>query len=762
LGAWWYRYDGNPDFGIVALMIRHVADGAVFPTFFYGQPYMGSLEPALGAVIRVLTGCDAGLAATASTALAGFLILPVVWLWARRLAGSAAGVGALAYCILGPSAFYHYMVSARGGYGVAILAGTFVLWQASEAVGAAGDPAPRLRRRLAVMGLAAGVGWWTTPMVSSALLAAALVLLMGRPREVLRPAPLAAGVAGFLAGSAPFWVWNAFHDWASFRYFAALGGTAFDDGFRTLFKVRLPEAFDFKNAQAWRAALAAAAYAVLGAGVADRLAAAARSRERGSVRLCALVGPLLLALVTLLVFAVSFYARLNTPRYLLPLVPGVAVLAGVGTAALAERAAGAAGLLRGRLAVPGAAGLARCALSLLAWLPLAMVGGHHAYEWREEHIPRAGKIEAYREPVRLFGECLRREGVRTVYTPFAYHSLNYLLKEQFCFVDPKGDRVAAYARRGETDERIGVLNHYGGLKEFLSAAGGDCERGGVKWFGLYHGFRPPYDGWEEIRGSASSGADAVADERLSTAWTVPPDGGAMEIAFEEARAVCGLRVLWSRTSRVSRVQVETAGGGANAWAAVPGADAVSPYFWSGPRPFFGGEDYRYERRFPPRTCDVVRIRVTPDGGQAVPVLEVQLFGPARAGRPAGPAADGLGAVLKVVQERGIERLYCDRWPAAAIWSETGGGVAVPLPLPAFAGERGVLGRDMRFDARTAVLALGSDAGLCRRSLQAAGLRMSETRVGPWVLFGFDGRPSEGSVAGKRVRLWWAGFAAVPE
>jgi len=51
LSAWFMQFKPNSDVGVVALMAKHMAEGVDFPVFFYGQPYMGSLEPAVSALL---------------------------------------------------------------------------------------------------------------------------------------------------------------------------------------------------------------------------------------------------------------------------------------------------------------------------------------------------------------------------------------------------------------------------------------------------------------------------------------------------------------------------------------------------------------------------------------------------------------------------------------------------------------------------------------------------------------------------------------
>ena len=65
-GAWLFRNPDNPDQGIVALMAKHIAEGLPFPVFFYGQAYLGSLEPVVSALLCRIFGYS-GFAVTLGT-----------------------------------------------------------------------------------------------------------------------------------------------------------------------------------------------------------------------------------------------------------------------------------------------------------------------------------------------------------------------------------------------------------------------------------------------------------------------------------------------------------------------------------------------------------------------------------------------------------------------------------------------------------------------------------------------------------------------
>ena len=94
-GAWELRHNLDPDSGIVALMAKHMAEGTDFPVFFYGQAYMGSLEPLISAIFCALFGTS-GFMVTLGTAFVGWLVMLAVFVWARDAHSPAAGLAAMA------------------------------------------------------------------------------------------------------------------------------------------------------------------------------------------------------------------------------------------------------------------------------------------------------------------------------------------------------------------------------------------------------------------------------------------------------------------------------------------------------------------------------------------------------------------------------------------------------------------------------------------------------------------------------------------
>ncbi|HEY7142445.1 MAG TPA: hypothetical protein VIE44_20310 [Methylomirabilota bacterium] len=190
----------DADEAIVGLMGRHVLQGE-FPIFYWGQKYMGGLEPHLAAL---------GFAVGGATPLVLKLIclaaaLVLVWLTAelgRRILGPGPGVVAGLFMALPPIFLTVWSLKARGGFVETLVLGSLVLLLALRAVEATGHP--RVRAAL-ILGLVGGLAWWTNQLVVSYLVAAGILLVRGAGWAVaLRLLPAVAG--SFLLGALPLWL----------------------------------------------------------------------------------------------------------------------------------------------------------------------------------------------------------------------------------------------------------------------------------------------------------------------------------------------------------------------------------------------------------------------------------------------------------------------------------------------------------------------------------------------------------------------------
>src|SRR5437867_117483 len=103
------------DEAVVGLMARHIAFLGDRPVFYYGQPYLGSLEAfSAAALFRVFNSSTVLLKLVPIAFSLGFLVLSAVL--ARRLFGTGAALATAAYLAVPPSMWAVWSTKARGGY----------------------------------------------------------------------------------------------------------------------------------------------------------------------------------------------------------------------------------------------------------------------------------------------------------------------------------------------------------------------------------------------------------------------------------------------------------------------------------------------------------------------------------------------------------------------------------------------------------------------------------------------------------------------
>src|SRR5262245_64099556 len=152
--------------------------------------------------------------------LAAFAWVWSVWNVARRVAGGPWGLVAGVAVAL-PPVFLSFAQLSAHGQSLSVTLGALVLASA----GALLDRRTGVRGQTiawVALGVAAGLGWWASQMVTMFLAAAALALVMARPRDLLGRGPYLA-LGCFMAASLPLWIWNLQHEWATFRHLLSWG-----------------------------------------------------------------------------------------------------------------------------------------------------------------------------------------------------------------------------------------------------------------------------------------------------------------------------------------------------------------------------------------------------------------------------------------------------------------------------------------------------------------------------------------------------------
>lgn len=735
--AWTERYAANGDFGIVALMARHMVAGTDYPVFSYGVAYMGGLEPILSAVLAWgLRGDGTAFPINLGTVLPGIGLLPLIYSWGRDAGGRRAGLMALLYCVVGADVLLHYSVAPRGGYMTLMTGGVLALWLSCRVVARENHGRQAAAWMYGVIGLAVGVAWWATQLVGVFAVTAALVFLLGWRWRFLWRGTLPA-VAGFLSGSLPWWIWNHAHGWVSLDFGESLGKVRFSEGLASFGSLFL-EVVEMDSGS-WLAWCRLALLLVLGAGFIAVVVAdvrRGRERERFHYRLAA---PLLV-LVMALFYSTSHFARANASRYLLPLVPGLAVMLGV-----------ACDRLLSRFRFPWGWLLLALVLPTQVWQVQDMFGGAATEKLRWN---MAANLERQAGP--LCGQVL----VGDYYT---FHWMNYATQERLCVATLPHDRYAPYTRRAELEARRGYLDDFEDLGAFLSATRGRSRQMSVDGLRVDYDLQAPDEGWDYVRGGGvrvtqggGEGGDmerSLLDGDLKTSWQCQiPAGGRTNItfAFTEPQDLAGVRLLSLEGWYPDALQVEGRLAGREEWRALAPLCAVTPYFWSGPVAMLGGKQYYLEYRFGPLTDRVDEVRVTvvnrSVSEQAARVGEVLFM--SRATPPAAPAVE-VEAVARLLDKEAVGQVYAPRWLAERLIGKLGSGTAVALPslftrgIDEMAQDEAMTPEAVPFARRTGMLMDGRDAERSRSVLRQAGIAWHEQVLGRLVLLVVEALPASG-------------------
>ena len=259
------------DEALVGIQAEHILRGEL-PIYFYGQPYMGSLEAYLVALIFTIFGPSAWALRTEPALLS----LALVWLtW--KLAAALADYAQLppyprrlfmtiAALLAAIPPLYDAVVELRTWGGLIesfvlmllLLLSVFQLtrrWHAGASV-------RELTWRWAGIGLILGLGFWVYPLVVFAVLAAFSWIACDRivafvqlrrdlvavPRRsftvLLRTAkvllPAVAAIPPSLVGFAPALIWGASHRWENVAFIVQLGkedGTGLREKLRTIIRI---------------------------------------------------------------------------------------------------------------------------------------------------------------------------------------------------------------------------------------------------------------------------------------------------------------------------------------------------------------------------------------------------------------------------------------------------------------------------------------------------------------------------------------------
>ena len=669
LGAWWYRNDTNPDYAVVVEMVRHMAAGIDWPVFFYGQAYMGSLEPT-ASVLFAWAGIPTPFAVCLGTAFFGVLLLVAIRRWAADAAGPWAGALAMAAAVVGPPAYFQYMASPRGGYALGLLLIVVILREgcriAAAESGAGPDNGIRMPAwRYARLGLLGGLAFWNFWLVLPALATAGLLLVASLRLRLFRRRVIWPGLGGFALGSLPFWVYNAMHHWASFaptnsgspglRQVPAIA--------KLLLTTRLPALLDTGRGLLWNRLFVLGLVVLAATGIALLAAARKGRRDRPADWMLPAMG--IFSCLFLFAYLFSSFGMMNTPRYLLVFIPPLAVLGGIAPAKLFASAR----RLRsgGRTALIAAAGAVVLAV-LIVTVPLAC----HAASI-PCHLRKSAKNLLWRQRTEQLVTALRHHGVKVAAVNYKHWSANWVGDEDPVFCCPQLERYRPFAEALERDENPAVVEDFRGFSDFIAATGAEVTRlpgAGCRVMVDAHAPRQPatvlpHSAISEILENGTTRIGGILGDSFgSTAATLTVSPGTdctIDIETTAPMELCGIRLWVDRRYTFDLVAVEKQAPD-GAWIPLTRPSSDTGFTWYGPVFYWGGPQHHVDLRFAPFETSRLRLRFSTRRPELHILLkELQLLAPA----PPPPPVD-FEAVARDLVRSGAERVYANRWLAARL------------------------------------------------------------------------------------------------
>ncbi len=247
----------------VGLQAEHILHGE-HPIYYYGQPYMGSLQMYFIAGIFLLTGPSVW-AIRIEPLLISLVIVYLTWCFSAALADAAhlstrakTLFMVIATLVAAFPPLYDSVEEMRttGGYVEAFAIMLWLLFCAFRLTQrwSAGASARELALRWAGIGFLVGLGFWIDPLVVYALLTIALwiggylIPEFAKPRRQTATQPRMAllkeallfviALPASLVGFAPGLYWGVHHQWANIRYLFQKGWTVSNGRLHTILQVQ--------------------------------------------------------------------------------------------------------------------------------------------------------------------------------------------------------------------------------------------------------------------------------------------------------------------------------------------------------------------------------------------------------------------------------------------------------------------------------------------------------------------------------------------
>jgi uncharacterized membrane protein (GlpM family) len=723
-------------------MAKHMAEGTRFPIFFYGQSYMGSLEPMVSALLVFLFGAN-GFLVCLGPVLVANLSLYMWYLYALDTGDRSSALGALGLCVIGPSCFFMFQFAPRGGYMAALFFCAYILRTSSRIAKDLWMGLPLKSTRFLCLGLAVGLSLWSHLISISATFSAILILFIGMKGRIWRyPIGALLGVIGTFAGLAPWLIYNFQNDWDSLKIAHNLTFRHLLEGMGLL-KARWIYMIGFEFSPSLLVWVIGIGYSLLIAGGLFKYLTDLYLRPKEPLKLFAWGGLFSFLGFSTLLFLYSEYAEMHTARCLIPLVPALAVVAGYvfsqGTPRILHRL---------------------CLLLLLGLITSQFSIFKTVYH---QASTVADKYQGHQEIL----SALDASGVSELYADKKHYFLNFMTGEAFTFASGEEVFLEKNTEKVEFSENVGVLKNYRSVETFLQMTDGHTDKETFAGGSIHFRFQAPRFGLKQLNREQiqSIQVNGLRNETLTdlnfasgVGYETEADIFSVFVVFHQAHSLAKGRFQFNLSPHrgdgnfSDTFTLSVRHPGKPGWTEVYQNQSIPPYFWSGPRLYYAGRRFRFEFVLPDEPIMALRIQFNHPAGPEhsdLQVVEMEFF--EHDPEHLQSESEAFSDLRSLLKDLSLNRVYADRWVSNQLFKTVAGDIDVELfsatkidgGLPPSGG--------VIWDPQSGFLIHQSDLPASLKVAEQSGLSVTSMPLGPWTLLvPVEAIPEPGPV-------YWSGY-----
>lgn len=571
----------NSDNGILGLMAKHILKGE-FPIFFYGQPYMGSIEAFTIAFFFLFFGISVNTMCLAMIFITCIGIISAYFL-GKEVGDKTLGLYAMLIASLPPVYIFWHGLAAFGGYPETLLFGNILITIALKIV-KTDNNSLKLKYYIS-MGLIGGLAFWTHIVIVYYILPIAIFLLINEKKKFLFFKALILVIPSFIIGSLPLWIYNIKNNFDTFKLPVSKDLTG---GF-----------IDFLNTYPQLIAgnpPACAYYLLLTIYIISFLFLMFNPEKIRFWKSPKLIF-LFLFLSIIYFFSSSHLSQTRCAKYLIPMTTIIVI----STAYLAWHM--------------------NKKIRFLGYILLIYVLSFNSMEIYKSYI--VDKKESYSDH-KLFEELINFLDENRLYTNYCVfwisQKLNFLSNEKIVNANYEGDRYIPYEDTVDASDNISFIERDNNLEPMFDMLCRNYSRTKIGPFFIYYDFQPngyygkmiQPDIWNAKASNNNKDIKSAFDRNVDTYWgTIVHKNKNMYFELDLGAIYKIYKISLFNNGHWRNfplsISVEISQDGKN-WNKITVPENPAPLFLSGPRLYWHLEDGRIELVFPPVSCRYIKIK----------------------------------------------------------------------------------------------------------------------------------------------------------